>query len=161
MTDDLLDIRGLNKRFDGVMALDNFSCAAQRGQILGLIGPNGAGKTTLFNVMAGFLSPDSGRVEYEGQNITRLAPQKISRLGIARTFQNLRLIRQLSVLENVLLCFPRQAGEKLGSVFFQWRRCRQQETLNRDKALALLEQAGLEIRSMIQPRHCHTASRNF
>ncbi|NQT02286.1 MAG: ATP-binding cassette domain-containing protein, partial [Planctomycetes bacterium] len=119
------------------------------------------GKTTLFNVLTGFIRPDSGSMSLKGMDLTSLASYKRARLGMARTFQNLRLIRQLSVLENVLLCFPRQAGEKLGSVFFQWRRCRQQETLNRDKALALLEQAGIEIRSMIQPRHCHTASRNF
>ncbi len=143
MTDTLLNIKALNKHFDGVTALDDFSCIVNPHEILGLIGPNGAGKTTLFNVMTGFLSPDSGNVDFNGRNITRSAPNKISNLGIARTFQNLRLIRQLSVLENVLLCFPNQAGEQLGNVFFQWKRCKRQESQNRDKALALLEQAGL------------------
>jgi ABC-type branched-subunit amino acid transport system ATPase component len=93
--------------------------------------------------MTGFLSPDSGAIDYNGRNITQLAPYKISRLGLARTFQNLRLIRQLSVLENVLLYFPDQAGEQLGNVFFKWKSCKKQESINIDKALTLLEQAGL------------------
>ena len=97
MTTAFLEIRALNKHFDGVIALSNFSCSIQRNEILGLIGPNGAGKTTLFNVMTGFLLPDSGNVNLNGQSITRLAPNKILKLGIARTFQNLRLIRQLYV----------------------------------------------------------------
>ncbi len=79
----------------------------------------------------------------KGKDLTSLVPYKRARLGMARTFQNLRLIRQLSVLENVLLCFPSQAGEQLGNVFLQWKRCKQQESQNRDKAVALLEQAGL------------------
>lgn len=143
MSDDLLNIQALNKHFGGVTALDNFSCNVLPNEILGLIGPNGAGKTTLFNVITGFISPDSGDVEYNGQNITRLAPYKISRLGVVRTFQNLRLVRQLSALENVLLCFPDQSGEQLGSVFFQWGKCKQQEARNQSRALELLEQAGL------------------
>ena len=143
MTDSLIDIQGLNKHFGGVTALDNFSCNVVPNEILGLIGPNGAGKTTLFNVMTGFLSPDSGNIEYNGRNITRLAPYKISKLGVVRTFQNLRLIRQLSVLENVLLCFPDQAGEKLGNVYFRWGKCRQQEKRNQRTALDLLEKTAL------------------
>jgi ABC-type branched-subunit amino acid transport system ATPase component len=143
MTNALLNIKALNKRFDGVTALDGFSCVVNPNEILGLIGPNGAGKTTLFNVLTGFIAPDSGRMTLKGTELTSLPPHKRTRLGLARTFQNLRLIRQLSVLENVLLCFPNQTGEQLGHVFFQWKRCRLQESQNRDKALILLKQAGL------------------
>ena len=144
MTDSLLDIKVLNKHFDGVTALNNFSCELRPNEILGLIGPNGAGKTTLFNVITGFLSPDSGEVHFKGKNTTHLSPYKISRLGVVRTFQNLRLIRQLSVLENVLLCFPNQAGERLSNMFFKWKKCKQQETENIDSAMTLLKQTGLD-----------------
>ena len=143
VTDILLNIQGLNKRFDGVTALDDFSCTVNPNEILGLIGPNGAGKTTLFNVLTGFITPDSGQMRLKGMELGRLAPHKPTRLGLARTFQNLRLIRQVSVLENVLLCFPRQPGEQLGNVFFQWKRCVRQEAQNQAKALTLLEQVGL------------------
>lgn len=143
MTNDLLITSSLSKHFDGVTALDDFSFSVIPKEILGLIGPNGAGKTTLFNVLTGLITTDSGSIEYHGRNITRLPPHKISRLGLVRTFQNLRLIRQLSVLENVLLCFPNPAGEHLGNLFLQGKKCKQQETQNREKALALLEQVSL------------------
>jgi len=139
----LLDIRNLNKRFDGVTALDHFSCTLAEGEILGVIGPNGAGKTTLFNVLTGFITPDSGQVFLHETNLTRLSPHKRARLGIARTFQNLRLIRRISVLENVLLFFQDQPGERLSNVFFRRGKCRVQEARNRDKALLLLKQVGL------------------
>ena len=111
MTDSLIDIQGLNKHFGGVTALDNFSCNVVPNEILGLIGPNGAGKTTLFNVMNGFISPDSGDIDYKGRNITRLAPYQISMFSVVRIVENRGFIAQVLVLENVLLCFPDQAGE--------------------------------------------------
>ena len=144
MTDTLLDIKVLNKHFDGVTALKDFSCVVRPNEILGLIGPNGAGKTTLFNVITGFLAPDSGNVLYKGKNITHTSPYKISRLGLVRTFQNLRLIRQLSVLENVLLYFPNQDGEQLSNMFFKWKKCKQQEAENINRAMTLLKQTGLD-----------------
>ena len=139
----LLDMRNLNKHFDGITALDDFSCTLGEGEILGIIGPNGAGKTTLFNVLTGFIVPDSGHVLLQGTNLTRLSPHKRARLGIARTFQNLRLIRRISVLENVLLFFQDQPGERLSNVFFRRGKCRLQEARNRDKALSWLQQVGL------------------
>lgn len=139
----LLDMRNLNKHFDGVTALDDFSCTLGEGEILGVIGPNGAGKTTLFNVITGFIAPNKGQVFLQDNNLTRLSPHKRSRLGIARTFQNLRLIRRISVLENVLLFFQDQPGERLSNVFFRQGKCRLQEARNRDKALSLLQQVGL------------------
>jgi len=86
VTQSLLTISGLNKRFDGVIALDDFSCVVNPNEILGLIGPNGAGKTTLFNVLTGFIIPDSGRISLRGRELTSLAPHKRARLGLARTF---------------------------------------------------------------------------
>ncbi len=143
MNDKLLEIQKLNKSFDGVRALADFSCSLHRDEILAIIGPNGAGKTTFFNVISGFLSPDSGKATFQGKNLLGLPPNKIAMAGIARTFQDLRLIRQLSVLENVLLSFRGQRGEKLGNVFFQWKNSKNEEAANRKEAVSLLEEAGL------------------
>jgi len=143
MSDVVLEVSGLSKDFDGVRALANFSCELRRGEILGLIGPNGAGKTTLFNVVTGFIAPEEGRVLLRGSDVTRLAPHKLANRGIARTFQGLRLVRQLSVLDNVLLSFRGQPGESLGNAFFRWKKTRQQEAANRREATRLLEAAGL------------------
>jgi ABC-type branched-subunit amino acid transport system ATPase component len=139
----LLDMKSLHKHFDGVVALADFSCTLGEGEILGVIGPNGAGKTTLFNVLTGFVRPDSGRMAMQGGDFTALAPHRRARLGIARTFQNLRLIRRISVVENVLLAFKGQAGEQLANVFFRWRKCKGQERRNRAEAMSLLKQVGL------------------
>jgi len=138
-----LEIQNLEKNFDGIRALANFSCSLRQDEILGLIGPNGAGKTTLFNVISGFFAPDSGKASFQGTNLLGLPPHKIATTGITRTFQNLRLIRQLSVLDNVLLSFRAQPGERLGNVFFRRKHCKEQESANRKEALSLLEDAGI------------------
>ena len=138
-----LEIDGLGKSFDGVRALAGFSCSLWEGEILGLIGPNGAGKTTLFNVISGFLAPESGNVVLRGISLAGMPPHRIAIAGIARTFQDLRLIRQLSVLDNVLLSFRDQPGEKLGNVFFRWKSSREQESANRKQAMSLLDEVGL------------------
>ena len=138
-----LDIVGLEKHFDGVRALTDFSCSVGEGEIVGLIGPNGAGKTTLFNVLTGFIAPDGGRASFRGVDLLRLPPHRIAGVGMTRTFQNLRLIRRLSVLENVRLAFREQSGERLSAVFFRGRRSRRQETENRRVAELLLEKVGL------------------
>jgi branched-chain amino acid transport system ATP-binding protein len=91
----------LSKSFLGLRALQDFTVNVQRGEILGLIGPNGAGKTTCFNVLTGFLRPSTGTIEFEGQDVTKLPAAQVARLGMARTFQNIRLFGALSALENV------------------------------------------------------------
>lgn len=139
----LADIRNLDKHFDGIKALDQFDCVVGENAILGLLGPNGAGKTTLFNVITGFLQPDSGNVTYKGTKLVGCHPPAIFDLGIARTFQELRLVRRLTVLENILLCFKNQSGEKLTNVFLRPDLCFRQETKNRNKALLLLESTGI------------------
>lgn len=139
----MLSIQNATKSFVGVKALSDFSVEVYERGILGLIGPNGAGKTTLFNVLTGFISPDSGKVVFKGKDITGAPPYRITNLGISRTFQNLRLIRQVSVLDNVLLCFQDQPGEKLRNIFFNWRQSRDRENANRKEAIVLLEETGL------------------
>ena len=99
----LLSVEKVTVRFGGVVALSDVSLALEEGQIAGLIGPNGAGKTTAFNVITRIYSPESGRVVFDGENLLRLAPHRIVRRGIARTFQNLELFLAMTVLENVLV----------------------------------------------------------
>jgi branched-chain amino acid transport system ATP-binding protein len=99
----MLTIDGVTKNFGGIRALDDVSLHVERGEILGLIGPNGAGKTTLFNVVSGFYKPDKGRVIFEGIEITGWRPHKICELGIARTFQIVKPIETLSVIDNVIV----------------------------------------------------------
>ena len=147
MSEAALEIRELRKTFDGVTALDGFSCAVGAGELLGLIGPNGAGKTTLFNAVTGFIPPDRGKVLLNGRDLVGLAPHRIANAGVARTFQKLRLIRRISVLENVLLAFRDQPGERLLNVFFRWGACRRQEEANRKKAMELLDFAGLRAKA--------------
>ncbi len=101
--DPILDVRGVAKRFGGVIALGEVDLVVPRGAIIGLIGPNGAGKTTFFNVVTGLIPPDEGRIEFEGKSIVGLRPNAIVGRGIARTFQSIRLFPQMTVLENVLV----------------------------------------------------------
>lgn len=138
-----LEIQGLQKSFEGIRALADFSCSLRQGEVLGLIGPNGAGKTTLYNVMSGFIRPEEGRILFQGKDLVGMPPHKVARLGVSRTFQNLRLIHQLSVLDNVLLCFRDQGGESLGNVLFRGKKCKEQEAANREEAMSLLDAAGL------------------
>ncbi len=93
----------LAKRFGGVQALDDVSFGIERNAIYGLIGPNGAGKTTLFNLLTGIYAPDSGAIEFIGESLSGLAPNQVCGKGIARTFQNIRLFANLTVLENVMI----------------------------------------------------------
>src|SRR5689334_7087827 len=99
----LLSIRGVTRRFGGIVAIDEVSLDVERGQIVGLIGPNGAGKTTLFNVITRLYKPDSGELEFDGKSLLRTPPHRVVRRGIARTFQNVELFRTMTVLDNVLV----------------------------------------------------------
>ena len=99
----MLEIANITKNFGGLTALDDIGLQVKEKQIYGLIGPNGAGKTTLFNIITGFLTATEGSIQFSGKELTRLPPNKIARLGIARTFQNIRLFGTMSVKENVLV----------------------------------------------------------
>ena len=107
MSAPLLEVRELSRRFGGLLALDRVSFAVQTGEIFGLIGPNGAGKTTLFNLISGVTPPTGGAVLWRGAAITGQAHHRLNRLGLARTFQNLRLFDGLSVLDNLLVALQR------------------------------------------------------
>jgi branched-chain amino acid transport system ATP-binding protein len=99
----LLEARAMTRRFGGLVAVDDVSFGVRQGEIFGLIGPNGAGKTTLFNLITGLTPVSSGSLLYRGRDITGLRPHRIAELGIARTFQNIRLFGQLSALQNVMI----------------------------------------------------------
>ena len=101
----LVQIDDLNKNFGGLRAVKDFGLAIQRGELVGLIGPNGAGKTTVFNLLTGIYAATSGSIRYKGRKIIGLPPYEITRLGIARTFQNIRLFAHLTVLDNVRIAY--------------------------------------------------------
>ena len=100
-----LEVRGLTRHFGGIRALDGVDFHLDRGGLTGVIGPNGSGKTTLFNVVTGIYGPDRGSVTLEGEDIAGLPPHQITRRGIARTFQNIRLFRDLTVVDNVRVAY--------------------------------------------------------
>ncbi|GAA1041172.1 ABC transporter ATP-binding protein [Virgisporangium ochraceum] len=120
--DTLLAVENVTLRFGGVVALNEVSFELRRGEILGLIGPNGAGKTTCFNVMTGVFRPTSGRVTFDGQSISGRKPYHINQLGIARTFQNIRLFPEMTALENVMVgTDSRHKTSVLGALFGVYR----------------------------------------
>ena len=142
----ILKITDMSKAFDGVKAVDRLSLVIEEQQITSLIGPNGAGKTTLFNLICGFLPSDGGSIIFRDQTIDGAAPYRIARLGIGRTFQDFRLIRKISVLDNIMLGFQNQAGEGVLHALAGWK-TKREEQRNVDKARGLLEFVRLENKS--------------
>ncbi len=123
----LLDVENLEKRFGGILALDGYNVRIHAGELVGLIGPNGAGKTTVFNLLSGVLNPTGGRIHFNGQDITRLRPDENTALGIARTFQNIRLFKELSVIDNIKVAFHMRLGKGFWQTFFHTPAYRQAE----------------------------------
>lgn len=138
-----LRCKNLSKSFGGVQALANVSLEFPTSGIVAIIGPNGAGKTTLLNVVTGFLRPSAGQAFVGKCELTRLPAHKIARLGVARTFQDLRLISQVSVLENVLVARPNQKGEGLLRALFRFG-VAVEERKNQEAAMHWLEFVGLD-----------------
>ncbi len=139
----MLRVERLVKDFGGLRAVNDCSFTVPAGSIFGLIGPNGSGKTTLFNLVTGFLAPTSGRVFFCDQEITGLPPHAIARRGIARTFQLVRVFRRLTVMDNLLLAAPAQAGENVLLGLLRPPRVRQQEEQALARAWDLLGMVGL------------------
>ncbi len=123
----LLRTEHLDMRFGGLSALEDLNLAVPAGSLSGLIGPNGAGKTTVFNLVSGFLQPTGGRIFWDGEDITGEPPHRLTALGIARTFQNIRLFGELSVLDNVLVGFHCRSRATWGEAVFRLPRYRREE----------------------------------
>jgi branched-chain amino acid transport system ATP-binding protein len=138
---------GLCRSFDGVRALADVNLQFPSSGITAIIGPNGAGKTTLVNILTGFLRPDAGRCFLGDRETTRLPPHTIARLAVARTFQDLRLILQVSVLENALLARPKQRGESLLGALLRVG-VATEEMRNHEDAMRLLKFVGLEDKTL-------------
>ena len=139
----LLEVSHLEMRFGGLCAVQDVSLKVEAGEIVGLIGPNGAGKTTCFNVLTGVYVPTAGSVKFEGQEISGLAPHKVCRTGLSRTFQNIRLFKELTVLENVLVSLHRQRPYNAFEAVLRTPRYRQGEKALREEAMDCLEGLGL------------------
>ena len=140
----ILRIDHVTKRFGGLVAVDDVSFDVKKGEVFALIGPNGAGKTTLFNGVTGLLPPTEGSVLFEGREIAGTKPHKVAQLGIARTFQNIRLFEYMTALENVLVGQHSRMHAKLWDALFKLPSERREEALVVDRAMELLRFVGIE-----------------
>ena len=143
MATPVLEMQNVEKNFGGVRAIDNFSVTLEPGKIHGLIGPNGAGKTTIFNNITGIYAPNSGKIIFNGTDITGSAPHRVAQLGIGRTFQNIRLFSNLSVLSNVVIASNLDATYNLADAMFKTKKYKEREKHLEEKAMDLLEVVGL------------------
>ena len=139
----LLETRALSKTFGGLKAVQEVDLRVDANRIVSVIGPNGAGKTTFFNCLSGIYRPDGGAILLEGRDITGRAPHQVCRLGLSRTFQNIRLFPEMSVLENVLVAQFQHRSISPLPLLARTRHFRAQEQQSRDEALGFLEFVGL------------------
>jgi branched-chain amino acid transport system ATP-binding protein len=151
--DTLLEMREVTMRFGGLVALDSVSFGIKRGEILGLIGPNGAGKTTCFNAMTGVYRPTSGQVLLEGQRLGRRKKHQITQLGIARTFQNIRLFGEMTALENVVVGTDARHRTSVIGALIRSPRHQREEREAVERASALLEFVGIADRAADKARN--------
>jgi len=149
----LLDLQHLTKRFGGLTAVNDVSFGVEKGAVVGLIGPNGAGKTTVFNLITGHYRPDRGAITFDGRPLSGLRTHRIIALGIARTFQNIRLFQRLSALENVLAgCHYRMRGG-IFSAMLRLPSQRRTEEEAVERAMGELEFIGLREQSRTEAKN--------
>ena len=140
---DVLNLSQIMMQFGGVVAIDGLDLEVHEGEIVALIGPNGAGKTTVFNVVTGVYEPTQGKVQFKGQDITGMRVDRITRKGIARTFQNIRLFKEMTVFENVLIPQHMNLQNNFFSTVFRTGKARKEEEGMKEQALELLKTVGL------------------
>ncbi len=140
----LLEIRGVAKRFGGLLALDSVDLSLEEGMIASLIGPNGAGKTTLFHILTGIYRPDRGEIRFRDSSLIGLSPDRVTKAGICRTFQNIRLFSHMTVLENVLVGMHLRMGLTLWDILLRSKPLRARERETEIAAIELLRLVGLE-----------------
>jgi branched-chain amino acid transport system ATP-binding protein len=143
MSAELLSVQGLSCRFGGLLAVDELDFAMERGSLAALIGPNGAGKTTCFNMFTGRIKPSAGRISFKGEPIVGLKPSRINHMGVARTFQNIRLFGELTVLDNVLVGFHGGLKSNFLSAIFRLPAYRREEKRMHERGQELLDLVGL------------------
>jgi branched-chain amino acid transport system ATP-binding protein len=144
MSTPLLSIQHLGKHFGGLSVLQDVSFEVPAGSIYGLIGPNGAGKTTVFNLITGLLQPSSGSIEFQGESLVGVPSHRITHRGIARTFQNIRIFKEMDLLENVMVGLHEELRYGGIDLFFNTAACRAAEKRARERAFELLTWVGLE-----------------
>jgi branched-chain amino acid transport system ATP-binding protein len=144
MSANLLEARNITMQFGGLRAVDSLDLHIQAGELMGLIGPNGAGKTTVFNMLTGVYQPTSGEVYFNGQILKGKKPFQISHMGMTRTFQNIRLFKDLTVLENILIAGAQHLTYGLGAAVFQTDLFRAEEGELRQRAIDLLSIFGMQ-----------------
>jgi len=143
----ILEVKNCTKRFGGLVAVKTLNMSLNPGNLYGLIGPNGAGKTTIFNLMTGVYAPDEGSIDLDGKPIHKLKPSKIAKLGLSRTFQNIRLFRSMTVLENVTVARHMRKSQGLFDVIVRTDRLKREEEAIRRDALELLKIFSLDKRA--------------
>jgi branched-chain amino acid transport system ATP-binding protein len=143
MNTPVLNVQGISKRFGGLQALSDVGMRIERGQVYGLIGPNGAGKTTFFNVITGLYTPDTGRFELAGKPYQPTAVHEVAKAGIARTFQNIRLFADMTVLENVMVGRHVRTGSGLLGAIFRSKAFVAEEAAIEQRAHELLAYVGI------------------
>jgi branched-chain amino acid transport system ATP-binding protein len=153
VTTPILEIHGITKRFGGLTALSDVSFAIPNGSIYGLIGPNGAGKTTLFNVLTGLYPFDEGTFTFQGNQLKELTPDRIAALGIARTFQNIRLFANLSAIENVMIGRHVRTHAGVWGAITRNAATRAEEAAIQQRAHELLTFVGLDARANDVAKH--------
>ena len=144
MSNTVLKANNLTIVFGGLRAVENFSIEIKEGELVGLIGPNGAGKTTVFNMLTGVYVPTSGTVELRGQDVTKMAPHNRVKIGISRTFQNIRLFKRMSVLDNVKVSSNVHMDYSIFDGIFKTKKYWAQEDKATEEALEILEVLGLK-----------------
>lgn len=140
----ILQLNSISKRFGGLQAVSNCSFNVEKGKVVALIGPNGAGKTTIFNLITGALKPDSGTIYFKDKNITHLPAHKRVHLGMARSFQDVRALLEMTVFENVILACPSRYAESPLLSLIRPNQVRKEEQENSIKVLEILKYVGLE-----------------
>ncbi len=143
MSTSLLEIRNITMQFGGVTAIDDLSFKVDTGDIYGLIGPNGAGKTTIFNIITGNYYPTKGEIYFDDNDITGTKPNHIVTKGIARTFQNIRLFKSMSVLENIMIGFHQRTNYSYPEAILRFPRYFQNEKRIKTEAMGILEEFGI------------------
>ncbi len=140
----VLETKRVTKRFGGLVAVKEVDVDVKEGSIHSIIGPNGAGKTTLFNCISGFYAPEEGKILFEGKEIQGFPPDKVARLGIARTYQNIRLFKNMTVLENVLVGLHPHLTSWVIEPILGLKKYKEEEEKAREEAMRLLEFVGLK-----------------